>query len=139
MEPEARQMELVLRARIVTPSRWWRRSLGGLDKIRESWMAIVRLKKEAITTWMLWEIDEQEKELFKQGKEMFNLQKGENEMDEDEDEERRMRDDEARSQIASHSCQVIQVVVEISRPIRSANIDRSRQRRGAQNDLDVLT
>ncbi|XP_068304429.1 uncharacterized protein [Pyrus communis] len=47
---------------------------------------------------MLWEIDEQEKNLFKQGEEMFNLQVGENEMEEDDDEERRRRDDEARSQ-----------------------------------------
>ncbi|KAM1316579.1 hypothetical protein ACFX2F_020193 [Malus domestica] len=76
---------------------------------------------------MLWEIDEQEKELFKQWEEMFNLQVGENEMDEDEDEERRMRDDEARSQRASHFHRIIQPVAQISRPSRSANIDRSRQ------------
>ncbi|KAM1603137.1 hypothetical protein ACFX1Z_029785 [Malus domestica] len=43
---------------------------------------------------MLWEIDEQEKELFKQGEEMFHLQEGENEMEEEENEERRRRDDE---------------------------------------------
>ena len=83
---------------------------------------------------MLWEIDEQEKELFKQGEEMFNLQVGENEMEEEEDEERRRRDDKARSQRASHSRQVIQVVAQISRPSRSTNIDRSRQRRG----MDLL-
>ncbi|KAM0976574.1 hypothetical protein ACFX2C_019476 [Malus domestica] len=78
---------------------------------------------------MLWEIDEQEKKLFKQKEEMFNPQVGENEMeeDEDEDEERRRRDDEARSQRASHSHRVIQVVAQISRPSRSANIDISRQ------------
>ncbi|KAM1421314.1 hypothetical protein ACFX2I_003592 [Malus domestica] len=77
---------------------------------------------------MLWEINEQEKELFKQGEEMFNLQVGKNEMEENEDEERRRRDDEARSQRASHSRQVIQVVAQISRPSCSANIDRSWQR-----------
>ena len=79
---------------------------------------------------MLWEIDEQEKELFKQGEEMFNLQVGENEREEDEDEERRRRDDEARSQRISYSRRVIQAVAQISRPNRSANIDRSRQQRG---------
>ncbi|XP_070667496.1 uncharacterized protein [Malus domestica] len=42
---------------------------------------------------MLWEIDEQEKELFKQGEEMFNFQVGANEMEEEEDEEFRRRDD----------------------------------------------
>ncbi|KAM1180390.1 hypothetical protein ACFX2G_019864 [Malus domestica] len=76
---------------------------------------------------MLWEIDEQEKKLFKQKEEMFNPQVGENEIEEDEDEERRRRYDEARSQRASHSHRVIQVVAQISRPSRSANIDRSRQ------------
>ncbi|XP_068336512.1 uncharacterized protein [Pyrus communis] len=60
---------------------------------------------------------------------MFNLQEGENEMEEEEDEERRRRDDDARSQIASHSRQVIQTVAVISKPNRSANIDRSRQQR----------
>ncbi|XP_070679895.1 uncharacterized protein [Malus domestica] len=56
-------------------------------------------------------------------------------MEEDEDKKRRRRDDEARSQIASHSRRVIQVVAQISRPSRSANIDRSRQRR-SMNLLD---
>ena len=51
-------------------------------------------------------------------------------MEEEDDEERRMRDDEVRSQRASHSHRAIQVVAEISRPRHSANIDRSRQRRG---------
>ncbi|XP_068329775.1 uncharacterized protein [Pyrus communis] len=61
---------------------------------------------------------------------MFNLQEGENEMEEEKDEDRRMRDDEVRSQRVSHSRRVIQAVAEISRPRRSTNIDRSRQRRG---------
>ncbi|KAM1746474.1 hypothetical protein ACFX11_013102 [Malus domestica] len=43
---------------------------------------------------MLWEIDEQEKELFKQGEEMFNLHVGKNVMEDEENEERRRRDDE---------------------------------------------
>ncbi|XP_070672184.1 uncharacterized protein [Malus domestica] len=79
---------------------------------------------------MLWEIIEQEKELFKQGEEMFNLPVGENVMEEEEDEERRRRDDETISQRASHSCRLIQDVAPISRPSCSTNIDRSRQRRG---------
>ncbi|XP_068304443.1 uncharacterized protein [Pyrus communis] len=59
---------------------------------------------------------------------MFNLQVAQNEMEEEEDKKRRRRDDEARMARASHSRRVIQVVAH--RPSRSANTDRSRQRRG---------
>ncbi|KAM2327535.1 hypothetical protein FF1_014147 [Malus domestica] len=59
---------------------------------------------------MLWEIKEQEKELLKQGEEMFNLQVAQNEMEDEEDEERRRKDDKARSQRTSHSHRVIQDV-----------------------------
>ncbi|XP_068309721.1 uncharacterized protein [Pyrus communis] len=79
---------------------------------------------------MLWVIEEQEKEFFKQGEEMFNLLVAQNEMEDEEDEEHRRRDDEARSQRASHSHQVIQAVAQIYRLSHSANLDRSRQRRG---------
>jgi len=79
---------------------------------------------------MLWETKEQEKELFKQRDKMFNLQVAKNEMEEEEDEKHKRRDDEARSQRASHSPRVIEAVAQICRPSRSANIDRSRQRRG---------
>ena len=54
---------------------------------------------------MMWEIDQQEEELFNQSEGMFNLQVAQNEMEEDED--RRMRDDEARTVRASHSRGVI--------------------------------
>ena len=77
---------------------------------------------------MMWEIDQQEEELFNQSEGMFNLQVAQNESEEDE--ERRRRDDEARMARASHSRRVIQAVAQISRPSRSANLDRSRQRRG---------
>ncbi|XP_070672189.1 uncharacterized protein [Malus domestica] len=53
-----------------------------------------------------------------------------NEMEDDED--RRMRDDEARMARASHSRRVIQVVAQICRPSRSANLDRSRQQRDTE-------
>ncbi|XP_070678896.1 uncharacterized protein [Malus domestica] len=74
---------------------------------------------------MLWEIEEQENELFKQGEEMFNLQVTQNEMEDKEDEKHRMRDEEARSQRASHSYRVIQALAQIYRPSRSTNLDRS--------------
>ena len=54
---------------------------------------------------MMWEIDQQEEELFNQSEGMFNLQVAQNEMEEDE--ERRRRDDEARMARASHSRRVI--------------------------------
>ena len=59
--------------------------------------------------------------MFKQGESMSNLQVGKNVMEKDEDEERRMRDDEVRSQRASHSRRVIQAVAQIYRPSHSAN------------------
>ena len=79
---------------------------------------------------MMWEIDQQEEELFNQSEGMFNLQIAQNEMEEDE--ERTRRDDEPRMARASHSRRVIQAVARISRPTRSGNLDRSRQRRGAE-------
>ncbi|KAM2227416.1 hypothetical protein ACFXTI_014223 [Malus domestica] len=77
---------------------------------------------------MMWEIDQQEEELFNQSEGMFNLQIAENEMEEDV--ERTRRDDETRMAIASHSRRVIQTVTQICRPSRSRNLDRSRKRRG---------
>ncbi|KAM2676601.1 hypothetical protein EV1_003253 [Malus domestica] len=74
---------------------------------------------------MMWEIEQQEEELFNQSEGMFNLQVTQNEMEEDE--ELRRRDDEARMARASHSRRVIQAVAQISRPSRSGNLDRSRQ------------
>ena len=79
---------------------------------------------------MMWELDQQEEELFNQSEGMFNLQIAQNEMEEDE--ERTRRDDEARMARASHSRRVIQTVAQICRPSRSRNLDRSRQRRGEE-------
>ncbi|KAM2031647.1 hypothetical protein ACFX1X_014120 [Malus domestica] len=77
---------------------------------------------------MMWEIDQQEEELFNQSEGMFNLQVTQNEMEKDE--EHRRRDDKARMARTSYSRRVIQVVAQICRLSRSANLDRSRQRRG---------
>ena len=66
--------------------------------------------------------------MFNQSEGMFNLQVAQNEMEEDDD--RRRRDDEARKARASHSRGVIQAMTQICRNSRSANLDRSRQRRG---------
>ena len=54
---------------------------------------------------MMWEIDQQEEELFNQLEGMFDLEVAQNEMEEDK--ERRMRDDEARMVRALHSRRVI--------------------------------
>ncbi|XP_070662484.1 uncharacterized protein [Malus domestica] len=61
---------------------------------------------------------------------MFNLQVAQNEMEDDE--ERRMRNDEARMARTSHSRLVIQAVTQICKPSHSANLDRSRERRGTK-------
>ena len=79
---------------------------------------------------MMWELDQQEEELFNQSEGMFNLQIAQNEMEEDE--ERTRRDDEARMARASHSRRVNQAFAQICRPSRSGNLDRSRQRRGEE-------
>ncbi|XP_068328122.1 uncharacterized protein [Pyrus communis] len=54
---------------------------------------------------MMWEIDQQEEELFNQSKGMFNIQVAQNEREEDE--KRRRRDDEARMGRALHSRRVM--------------------------------
>ncbi|XP_068309817.1 uncharacterized protein [Pyrus communis] len=77
---------------------------------------------------MMWELDQEEEELFNQSKGMFNLQVAKNEREYDK--ERRRRDDEARMGRASHSRRIIQAVAQIYRPSRSGNLDRSKQRRG---------
>ncbi|KAM1696169.1 hypothetical protein ACFXTN_027725 [Malus domestica] len=79
---------------------------------------------------MMWEIDQEEEELFNQFEGMLNLHIAQNEKEEDE--ERRMRDDEARMARDSHSRRVIQVVAQICRPTRSGNLDRNRQRQGVE-------
>ncbi|XP_070660444.1 uncharacterized protein [Malus domestica] len=84
----------------------------------------------ASSSRMMWEIDQQDEELFNQFEEMFNLQIAENEMEEDE--ERRRRDDETRMVRASDSRRVIQTVAQICRPNRSRNLDKSRQRLGEE-------
>ncbi|XP_070681837.1 uncharacterized protein [Malus domestica] len=58
-------------------------------------------------------------------------------MEEDEDEERKKRDDEARSQRASHSRRVIQDVAQICRPRYFANIDRIRMERYLFNKIMI--
>ncbi|XP_068328149.1 uncharacterized protein [Pyrus communis] len=78
---------------------------------------------------MMWEINQQEEELFNQSEGMFNLQVAQNEREEDE--ERRRRDDKA------HSYRVIQAVAQISRPSRSANLDRSRMERHLFNKIMI--
>ena len=57
---------------------------------------------------MMWELDQEEEELFNQSEGMFNLQVAKNEREEDE--ERRRKDDEVRMGRASHSRRVIQTV-----------------------------
>ncbi|KAM1367032.1 hypothetical protein TB2_000508 [Malus domestica] len=79
---------------------------------------------------MMWEIDQEEEELFNQYEGIFNLHIAQKE--EDEDEEWRIRDDEARMARDSHSRRVIQAVAKICRPTRSRNLDRSRQQRGEE-------
>ena len=79
---------------------------------------------------MIWELDQEEEELFNQSKGMFNHQVAKNEREEDE--ERRRRDDEVRMSRASHSRRVIQAVAQICRPSHSGNLDRSRQRWGIE-------
>ncbi|XP_070681828.1 uncharacterized protein [Malus domestica] len=78
----------------------------------------------------MWEIDQQEEELFNQLEGMFNLQVAQNEMEDDK--ERRKKDDEARMARTSHSRRVIQAVAQICKPNYSANLDRSRPRRGTE-------
>lgn len=79
---------------------------------------------------MMWEIDQEEEELFNQSEGMLNLYIAQNEKEEDE--ERRRKDDEARMASDAHSRRVVQVVARICRPTRSRNLDRDRQRRGAK-------
>nr|XP_028962356.1 uncharacterized protein LOC114826399 [Malus domestica] len=79
---------------------------------------------------MMWEIDQEDEELFNQSEGMFNLHIAQNEKEEDD--ERRMRDDEARMARDSHSRRVIQAVAHICRPTRSRNLNRSRQQRGEE-------
>ncbi|KAM1623656.1 hypothetical protein ACFX1S_022021 [Malus domestica] len=79
---------------------------------------------------MMWEIDQEEEELFSQSKGMFNLHIAQNEKEEDE--ERRRRDDESRMVRDSHSRRVVQAVAQICRPTRSGNLDRTRQQRGVE-------
>ena len=78
----------------------------------------------------MWELDQEEEELFNQSEAMFNHQGAKNEREEDE--ERRRRNDEVRMGRASHSRRVIQAVTQICRPSCSGNLDRSRQRRGME-------
>ncbi|KAM2710264.1 hypothetical protein EV2_047843 [Malus domestica] len=80
---------------------------------------------------MMWEIEQEEEELFNQSQGMFNVGDwGQNEMEEDD--ERRRRDDESRMAGASQSRRVVQAVAHICRPNRAVNIDRNRQRRGQE-------
>ncbi|KAM2719052.1 hypothetical protein EV1_030900 [Malus domestica] len=75
---------------------------------------------------MMWEIDQEEEELFNQSEGMFNVRDwAQNEMEEDD--ERRRRDDESRMARASQSRRVVQAVAHICRPNRAVNIDRNRQ------------
>ncbi|XP_070677035.1 uncharacterized protein [Malus domestica] len=79
---------------------------------------------------MMWEINQEEEELFNQFEGVLNLHIAQNEKEEDE--ERRRRDDEARMARDSHSHRVIQAVAQICRPTHSGNLDRYRQRRGVE-------
>ncbi|KAM2321225.1 hypothetical protein ACFXTH_018045 [Malus domestica] len=80
---------------------------------------------------MMWEIEQEEEELFNQSQGMFNVGDwAQNEMEEDD--ERRRRDDESRMAGASQSRRVVQAVAHICRPNRAVNIDRNRQRRGQE-------
>lgn len=49
MDPEARQVELGLRAKAVTPSRWWRRIFGEMEGERGSWIQMEMSEEEAVT------------------------------------------------------------------------------------------
>ena len=61
-----------------------------------------------------------------QSRRLFDLEEGENEVFEMEEEE----DEERRSKRASYSHRVMQVVGEIPRPRRSANLNKKREHRG---------
>ncbi|KAM1184508.1 hypothetical protein ACFX2F_014007 [Malus domestica] len=80
---------------------------------------------------MMWEIDQEEEELFNQSEGMFNVGDwAQNEMEEDD--ERRRRDDKSRMTGSSQFRRVVQAVAHICRPNRAMNIDRNRQRRGQE-------
>ncbi|XP_070664546.1 uncharacterized protein [Malus domestica] len=74
------------------------------------------------------QLQEQQKRLLAQLTELANLEEGGGGdeaffMEED-------KDDHHRRQRASHSCRVIEVVGQIAKPRRAANLDRKRERRG---------
>ncbi|XP_068339009.1 uncharacterized protein [Pyrus communis] len=82
------------------------------------------------------QFEEQQKKLLAQHEELVNLEEGGggNEafaMEEDED-------DDHRRQRVSHSSRVMEAVGQISKPISAGNFDRKREKRGTQNDLNVL-
>ncbi|XP_068306669.1 uncharacterized protein [Pyrus communis] len=74
----------------------------------------------------LYEIDEEEKKSLAEHEELFNLEDGADEAFVMEEKD----DDELRRQRASHSRRVMQVVGQISKPRRAANLDRKREIRG---------
>ncbi|XP_068317050.1 uncharacterized protein [Pyrus communis] len=74
------------------------------------------------------QLQEQQKRLLAQQKELVNLDEGGGgdeafAMEEDEDDHHKRRR-------ASHSCHIIEAVGQIAQPRRAANIDRRRERRG---------
>ncbi|CAN6704006.1 unnamed protein product [Malus baccata var. baccata] len=82
------------------------------------------------------QFEEQQKRLLAQQEKLINLEEGGGRdeayaMEEDEN-------DDHRRQRASHSRRVMEVVGQIAKPRRATNFDRKRERRGAQNDLNVL-
>ncbi|KAB2632609.1 hypothetical protein D8674_028856 [Pyrus ussuriensis x Pyrus communis] len=85
---------------------------------------------------MMWEIDQQEEELFNQSERMFNLQVAQNKREKYEESKR--RDDKAKMGRASHSRRVIQTVGQICRPSHSRNLDRSRQQRASADQVDKI-